>query len=1044
MSLRKHFNYRVYEPTTITRYNRVREPSFEGYQSSYGTYWQAVSSPTLTRDRFTAHPEIDEGKAMSFDGIDDFVALVRVSSSGLNAVKMSITGRFYRSSWNTTKRMALISKDYNVSGGNSGGWGLHMNYTSGYLSAIAKIAGSFREAKTLLSGISAGWHSFAFTYDGQNLRLYVDGVLQDTYNHGSAGNDIQYSGTNEPVGAAGLGAQYTVNTGVGVQLAPANVPQGNWFDGLVDSVMFWNNSSAVNVLTAAQLLNIHNTGILYQHATDTGHYWTFDDAPIEIPNAFGERAYKEWMQGNIAYPSQGLFYLPSGVANSDVNEGTRVAGVEGQHASLKVVTDTGGATEQGIEQTTSHRVVVVGGNPYTASVYVKGTAGHSVKLKIVSDAGSDQEVTKTLTGGWDRIYLSWTAHASATRAKVQVLMQAAAVSAKTFYIDEIMVEDGLELHDYFDSNTTNDGQNTYTYDFTNNIHVATLQGFTFKTTWDGDVSDEIEFTHELNTAGSEITVNLSRKADDFGEDDDVKFNNRVDIYVVDDDEPNGLRIFSGFILNYKPIYGDNEHVSVTLMGYGYQMEQFVIEVGDKVIEEQPDISGGGQGFNNTLTFPTYIGQKFVVPEGVYDISTISVRMYAETSPADYSTRLVRLAVYDDYEEAKTSVFPAVSGNTSDIALAEAYNYAPAGLANADWVDFTFPEPLSVEPNQVLYFTQVIDSPAGSGEPSTHKSFASLTNVYPDGFMFRNVQGTGNVEYDFDLAFELKTSVGGTTNAFNSYDPADILREIVSSMRKQGGNVVYTPDSIDDTETDVSYTFKTATILDGAKKVLELSPRDWYWYIDQREFPAVIHLHHKSTATIRKFTMGSDIANIDVDKRVEGMVNTVYFVGGELDDGTNLFKKYVNQKSVELYGQKLAIYSDNRVLLESTADIIANTLLSRQSVPELRITGFEILDKAYDIEAVTIGDLSTFKGVSGRGRSLWNRVKWNKFRWNFDHRYIGSLKLQIVKIKYTADKLGINVSSTPLDVSKRIEDIKRNLEKQQTVLNPEQPDEEVVV
>lgn len=149
-----------------------------------------------------------------------------------------------------------------------------------------------------------------------------------------------------------------------------------------------------------------------------------------------------------------------------------------------------------------------------------------------------------------------------------------------------------------------------------------------------DVADEPQFTHEINSIGSSMTVELARNSDTVGTttspilddagqailDDtelpilgsmetrnqigagtSVDYNNRVDITafygsieplydddmdeILDDNDeailtelgaPNGRRIFTGFISEINSRYGNTESTVVQLTSYGFDLDQYAI------------------------------------------------------------------------------------------------------------------------------------------------------------------------------------------------------------------------------------------------------------------------------------------------------------------------------------------------------------------------------------------------------------------------------------------------------------------------------------
>ena len=74
---------------------------------------------------------------------------------------------------------------------------------------------------------------------------------------------------------------------------------------------------------------------------------------------------------------------------------------------------------------------------------------------------------------------------------------------------------------------------------------------TYITTW-SEVVNEPKFSKSVNGGLGECKVILARLADDFGESDDVNFNNQVIIRCFDCDTNDGVVVFNGFISGYTP------------------------------------------------------------------------------------------------------------------------------------------------------------------------------------------------------------------------------------------------------------------------------------------------------------------------------------------------------------------------------------------------------------------------------------------------------------------------------------------------------------
>lgn len=281
----------------------------------------------------------------------------------------------------------------------------------------------------------------------------------------------------------------------------------------------------------------------------------------------------------------------------------------------------------------------------------------------------------------------------------------------------------------------------------------------------------------------------------------------------------------------------------------------------------------------------------------------------------------------------------------------------------------------------------------------------------------------------------------TTVAFNSYDPGEILMELIDKLAAMDIPLTYTVDSIDLPGTVVSYTFNTNTYLDGFNKVLELCPQNWYYYIDQSVYPHVVHLHERADTPDHVFTIGQHITNLDIEKSVETIVNRIFFTGGDTGSGL-LYKRYDNLTSQATYGVRSIKVSDGRVTQETTADIIAGRLMvgNPQILVNLGIgdNGIERY-KGYNIEAVNIGDMVKIGNTGASASSKYDLAIFDTSPYDYDLGNIGTIQFQITERTYTLEQVTMSLSTTPPDVTKRIADIKRNLEDVVFGANPATPD-----
>ena len=245
-----------------------------------------------------------------------------------------------------------------------------------------------------------------------------------------------------------------------------------------------------------------------------------------------------------------------------------------------------------------------------------------------------------------------------------------------------------------------------------------------------------------------------------------------------------------------------------------------------------------------------------------------------------------------------------------------------------------------------------------------------------------------------------------------------------------------------TDTSVSYTFKVNTILEAIDKLKDLSPENWYWYVDQGN--NILQFKEKSDDPQHFFSLEKDLIDAKFEKRIENVINTVYFTGGAVSPGVNYFKKYIDAESIATYGVKSMKYSDSNVITDATADLIGNNIIATKSQPELRVT-LEILDSnnnqglGYDIESLQVGDVIAVRNITQQvGLSTWDVGKWDQDYWDYNIYNLSSLRMQIEKIEYKQDTAIVSASNIPVDINKRIEQVNRSIQALQTVNNPAAP------
>jgi hypothetical protein len=292
---------------------------------------------------------------------------------------------------------------------------------------------------------------------------------------------------------------------------------------------------------------------------------------------------------------------------------------------------------------------------------------------------------------------------------------------------------------------------------------------------------------------------------------------------------------------------------------------------------------------------------------------------------------------------------------------------------------------------------------------------------------------------------LRDGDGDTQIAMNSYDPSQMVKDIVGYYQADGGLIEYTDDSIKNTNTTVSYTFNIYTIKEALDKAINLTPQNWFWRVDADNVLTMSNFNvAKATHLLQ---VGKNISYMETWRRAEDLINRVYFVGQE-SGGVPKYRVYSNTGSIDSYGIHATKLVDQRVGLDATADVLAGTEIGRRKDPEIRtmvtITDSNGYDstKGYDIEAIRPGHSIQIRDIKQpeKAQTLWDIGEWDEDVWDQTLAYAAADILQIVAIEYTPSAIRVEASSRMPEISKRMEDIYRNWEESATWNVPSTPTE----
>jgi YD repeat-containing protein len=303
--------------------------------------------------------------------------------------------------------------------------------------------------------------------------------------------------------------------------------------------------------------------------------------------------------------------------------------------------------------------------------------------------------------------------------------------------------------------------------------------------------------------------------------------------------------------------------------------------------------------------------------------------------------------------------------------------------------------------------------AADGSPTGRKIFTGYISKFVSSYGSKETTTVTILSHGVELNQYLLENGTATALTYSSQDPTNILKDILDKFTAAGGLVDYDSSSTDLTGTTVSYVFKADTILDAIDHCLSLAPTDWYWYIDMAN--NILYFRNRPVDVSHRFLLGKHIENFALEKHIENLINVVYFSGGPTA-GINLFNKYSDATSIAAYRRSIARISDNRVTIDASAQIISESMINRYKDPIYR-SEITILDRDYPIEEIQLGQLIGFS--------------------NFGN-FVDQVTMQVVAKRYFPDKVTLQLDTLLPSVSKRVEDVKRNLDNLNTLDNPSVP------
>ena len=337
------------------------------------------------------------GNSLSFNGINNSVRIPDVNYAGVNSFTIEAWIRPNNITSNPYYEIArqqgapnwiFSFQDY----GTILSFGL--NTTTGYTELDVPITAS--------SYTDGNWHHVAATYDGTNCRIYRDGVL---------------IGSNNKTGNIVFETEYGLTTYIGAYEG------GEYFNGLIDEVRFWNITRTQLQLQAAMSMTLpdNTAGMTAYYKFDEGTSTTTNDASGNGNHGTLTNG-TSWSPLSPLSANSNLTYLwsPGGATTSSIT--TSIAGTY----TLQVTSSDGcTATSAPVEVIVNAlpTATITADGPTTlcpgGSVTLTASAGSSY---LWSTGATTQSITVSNTGSYT-VTVTNASNCSATSAATVVTVQ---------------------------------------------------------------------------------------------------------------------------------------------------------------------------------------------------------------------------------------------------------------------------------------------------------------------------------------------------------------------------------------------------------------------------------------------------------------------------------------------------------------------------------------------------------------------------------------------------------------------------------------------
>lgn len=546
-----------------------------------------------------------------------------------------------------------------------------------------------------------------------------------------------------------------------------------------------------------------------------------------------------------------------------------------------------------------------------------------------------------------------------------------------------------------------------------------------------NVTSEFNFSQDINTAGSQMTITCAVSADvavvaegtvddesavplqdesgnSINQEDQypivglgsntssiIRNGNQVIVYEYSSWNPNGKAVFRGIIQRWEADFGgpggaDN---SITILIYsdGTDLSNYIVAGSNTLVADQSQLSQNDFASSS-------VGQSFVAGVGVTNLAAIDVTLDVASGSDMVTMYVFNGPPSTDFTTAIASVSQAVTATTATV------------------YQFVFPVALPVTAGTTYSF--IVDDGNNFNNNTNFNTFIDDSKLYANGTLYiaSRVGGVPTWLADTTQSLYFKTyyTQSITSQTFTNVDPvAGYLKPILNAYISQGGKIGYSSSTVVNSPLSLTLQTNTNTVYEAMQQALSVAPSTYYYYVDLGT--DTLYFKAASTTADVKLLKDYHISKMRLIATIEQIINTVYFTGG-LVMGSNIYTYDKDATSASQFGIFLDRPTNNLVTTTTTAHQIGSAEIARLKNEQFQ-TSVTITDNHMDISTLKPGQVIGFQGFGS---------------------FVDNMLLQVVRVDYTPHEATLTLGLLPKRIHQAVQQVVSGYVGLQTVVNPSSP------